>query len=192
MVTSIVLAGGGTAGHTSPLIATAKELSSLADVRLLAIGTAKGLETTVIPAAGLELALIDPVPLPRTVNLDLVKLPYTLTKAVRQARRILKRADADVLVGPPASLGQMPGEKVGPLKGLLQHVAGRLWGRRPMPVQGVTQRAPLTAGPCQGERVGDPGPDVVAHQVSHQVTRHTDGGELLGHARARSRFARAG
>ena len=99
MVTSIVLAGGGTAGHTSPLIATAKELSSLADVRLLAIGTAKGLETTVIPAAGLELALIDPVPLPRTVNLDLVKLPYTLTKAVRQARRILKRADADVLVG---------------------------------------------------------------------------------------------
>ena len=43
---------------------------SLADVRLLAIGTEKGLETTVIPAAGLELALIDPVPLPRALNLD--------------------------------------------------------------------------------------------------------------------------
>ncbi len=94
-----MLAGGGTAGHTSPLIATAKALDAMADVRLLAIGTAKGLETTVIPAAGLELALIDPVPLPRTVNLDLLKLPYTLTKAVRQARRILKRTGADVLVG---------------------------------------------------------------------------------------------
>ena len=115
MVTSIVLAGGGTAGHTSPLIATAKELSSLADVRLLAIGTAKGLETTVIPAAGLELALIDPVPLPRTVNLDLVKLPYTLTKAVRQARRILKRADADVLVG------------VGGYVSLPAYIAARAW-----------------------------------------------------------------
>ncbi|MFT3887266.1 MAG: undecaprenyldiphospho-muramoylpentapeptide beta-N-acetylglucosaminyltransferase [Arachnia sp.] len=98
--TSIVLAGGGTAGHTSPLIATARALEELADdVRLLAIGTAKGLETTVIPAAGLELSLIDPVPLPRTVNVDLAKLPYTLTRAVLQARRILKRAQADVLVG---------------------------------------------------------------------------------------------
>ena len=96
---SIVLAGGGTAGHTSPLIATAKALDAMADVRLLAIGTAKGLETTVIPAAGLELALIDPVPLPRSLNLDLVKLPVTLSSAVLQARKVLKDAKADVLVG---------------------------------------------------------------------------------------------
>ncbi len=116
MSTSIVLAGGGTAGHTSPLIATAKALEALADVRLLAIGTEKGLETTVIPAAGLELALIDPVPLPRALNLDLVKLPYTLTRSVRQARRILKRSGADVLFG------------VGGYVSLPAYVAARLSG----------------------------------------------------------------
>lgn len=99
-MTSVVLAGGGTAGHTSPLIATAKALELIEPgVQLVCIGTAKGLETRVIPEAGLALELITPVPLPRTVNLDLVKLPYTLTRSVLEARRVLKRARADVLVG---------------------------------------------------------------------------------------------
>ena len=58
--------GGGTAGHTSPLIATAYELQQLApEAELIAVGTARGLETTVVPAAGLRLELIPPVPLPR-------------------------------------------------------------------------------------------------------------------------------
>lgn len=96
---SVVLAGGGTAGHTSPLIATAQALQEQATVAIESIGTAKGLETRVIPEAGLKLALIDPVPLPRTLNLDLIKLPYTLTRSVRQAAKVLKAANADVLVG---------------------------------------------------------------------------------------------
>ena len=99
-MTSVVLAGGGTAGHTSPLIATAEALQELEPgVDLVCIGTAKGLETRVIPEAGLKLELITPVPLPRTLDLDLVKLPYTLTRSVLEARKVLKRAKADVLVG---------------------------------------------------------------------------------------------
>ncbi|TRY18892.1 undecaprenyldiphospho-muramoylpentapeptide beta-N-acetylglucosaminyltransferase [Tessaracoccus rhinocerotis] len=99
-MTSIVLAGGGTAGHTSPLIATAKALQQLEpDVRLVSIGTAKGLETRVIPAAGLELALITPVPLPRRPGMELLKLPWRLTKSVREARAVLRRAGAQALVG---------------------------------------------------------------------------------------------
>lgn len=96
---SIVMAGGGTAGHTSPLIATAKAILDRGPADIVCVGTAKGLETRVIPEAGLELRLIDPVPLPRTLNLDLVKLPVTLTRSVSQARRILKETRADVLVG---------------------------------------------------------------------------------------------
>lgn len=96
---SVVLAGGGTAGHTSPLIATAKAIQGQAPAEIVCIGTAKGLETRVIPEAGLALSLIDPVPLPRTLNLDLIKLPFTLTRSVRQARKVLKTAKADVLVG---------------------------------------------------------------------------------------------
>ena len=67
--TRVVLAGGGTAGHTSPLIATASALRELEpEVELTAVGTARGLEVTVVPAAGLPLELIAPVPLPRRVK----------------------------------------------------------------------------------------------------------------------------
>lgn len=97
---SIVLAGGGSAGHTSPLIATADELRRQApDVRLTAIGTARGLETTVIPAAGLPLELIPPVPMPRRPGVDLIKVPARLNRAVKAAAEILRNAEASVLLG---------------------------------------------------------------------------------------------
>lgn len=98
-MTSVVLAGGGTAGHTSPLIATAKALEARGVERLVAVGTARGLEVRVIPEAGIDLELITPVPLPRSVNLDMVKLLYRLPKAISESRRILKKAKADVVVG---------------------------------------------------------------------------------------------
>ncbi len=99
-MTSVVLAGGGTAGHTSPLIATAEALKVLEPgIHLVCIGTARGLETRVVPAAGLALELITPVPMPRKPNLDLVKLPWRMLKSVRESRRILRDADADALVG---------------------------------------------------------------------------------------------
>ena len=83
-MTRIVLAGGGTAGHTSPLIATAQAITNLdPEAEITCIGTSKGLETRVIPQAGLKLELIRPVPMPRKPNLDLVKLPWNLTQSVR-------------------------------------------------------------------------------------------------------------
>ncbi|MFT4164532.1 MAG: UDP-N-acetylglucosamine--N-acetylmuramyl-(pentapeptide) pyrophosphoryl-undecaprenol N-acetylglucosamine transferase [Microlunatus sp.] len=99
-MTSVVLAGGGTAGHTSPLIATAQQVLALApQARVTAVGTARGLETTVVPAAGLTLELIPPVPLPRKPGKDLVLVPYRLGHAVGEAGRLLERVGADVVVG---------------------------------------------------------------------------------------------
>ncbi len=96
----VVLAGGGTAGHTSPLIATAEAIRQLyPSSQVSCIGTIKGLETSVIPAAGLELDLIDPVPLSRTISPSLVSLPVRLAKSIRQARAILRQRQADVVVG---------------------------------------------------------------------------------------------
>lgn len=97
---SVVLAGGGTAGHTSPLIATAAEITRLApEARVTAVGTARGLETTVIPAAGLTLELIPPVPLPRRPGTDLLRVPVRLGEAVGQAGRLLDRVAANVVLG---------------------------------------------------------------------------------------------
>ncbi|HJV98597.1 MAG TPA: undecaprenyldiphospho-muramoylpentapeptide beta-N-acetylglucosaminyltransferase [Arthrobacter sp.] len=97
---SIVLAGGGTAGHISPLLAIAAALRAAApQASLLAVGTPSGMETRLVPAAGLDLATIDRVPLPRKPSVDLLRLPGRLAGAVRQAGRILDDSGADVLVG---------------------------------------------------------------------------------------------
>src|SRR6188472_314443 len=96
----VLLAGGGTAGHTSPLIATADALRRLVpDVEITCLGTARGLETRVVPEAGYPLELIPPVPLPRKPNVDLLKVPARLRGAVRDTVRVLDRTGADVVVG---------------------------------------------------------------------------------------------
>jgi UDP-N-acetylglucosamine--N-acetylmuramyl-(pentapeptide) pyrophosphoryl-undecaprenol N-acetylglucosamine transferase len=97
---SVVLAGGGTAGHTSPLIATGLELRRLRPgLALTALGSPRGLETTVVPAAGLELELIPAVPMPRRVGKDLVLLGPRLLQAVQATVRLLRRTQADVVLG---------------------------------------------------------------------------------------------
>ncbi|TLM71986.1 undecaprenyldiphospho-muramoylpentapeptide beta-N-acetylglucosaminyltransferase [Pseudarthrobacter sp. NamB4] len=97
---SIVLAGGGTAGHISPLLAIAAALRSASpDAAILAVGTPSGMETRLVPAAGVQLATIDRVPFPRRPSADLLRLPGRLNGAVRQAGAILDKAAADVLVG---------------------------------------------------------------------------------------------
>lgn len=96
----VLLAGGGTAGHTSPLIATADALRRLDDsVHVTCVGTARGLETRVVPEAGYPLELIPPVPLPRKVSADLLKVPARLRGAVRAAGEIIDRVRPDVVVG---------------------------------------------------------------------------------------------
>lgn len=97
---SVVLAGGGTAGHISPLLAIADAIKARRpEAAILAVGTPSGMETRLIPAAGYELATIDRVPFPRKPSLDLLRLPGRLAGAVKQAGRILDDAQADVLVG---------------------------------------------------------------------------------------------
>src|SRR5439155_24773514 len=63
------------------------------------LGTSRGLETRVVPAAGYALELIPPVPLPRSPSLDLARVPLRLRAAVRAARAVIERAGADVVVG---------------------------------------------------------------------------------------------
>lgn len=96
----VLLAGGGSAGHTSPLLATADALRRRhPDLEVTALGTARGLETTVVPAAGYPLELVSPVPLSRKVNADLFRTPLRLKQARDEALAVLDRVRPDVVVG---------------------------------------------------------------------------------------------
>lgn len=57
---SIVVAGGGTAGHIEPALAVADALRDRHGAQVVALGTTKGLEKDLIPERGYELALINP------------------------------------------------------------------------------------------------------------------------------------
>jgi UDP-N-acetylglucosamine--N-acetylmuramyl-(pentapeptide) pyrophosphoryl-undecaprenol N-acetylglucosamine transferase len=97
---SVVLAGGGTAGHVEPAMAVADALTALdPDVRITALGTERGLETRLVPERGYDLELITAVPLPRKPSGDLVRLPLRVRRAVRQTRAVLDAVEADVIVG---------------------------------------------------------------------------------------------
>lgn len=97
---SVVLAGGGTAGHVEPAMAVADALVALEPgIRITALGTARGLETRLVPERGYDLALITPVPLPRKPSGDLARLPLRVRIAVRETRAIFDDVHADVVIG---------------------------------------------------------------------------------------------
>lgn len=95
---SFVLAGGGSGGHVNPLLATAAELAARGH-SVLAVGTAEGLETELVPRAGVELQLIDRVPLPRRPNGAMMRFPKAFARATSQAAQIIHQARADAVIG---------------------------------------------------------------------------------------------
>jgi UDP-N-acetylglucosamine--N-acetylmuramyl-(pentapeptide) pyrophosphoryl-undecaprenol N-acetylglucosamine transferase len=96
----VLLAGGGTAGHTSPLLATADALRRRdPDIEITALGTASGLEARVVPEAGYPLELIPRVPLPRKLGVELLRTPGRLRVAMKAAVEVVDRLQPDVVVG---------------------------------------------------------------------------------------------
>ncbi len=97
---SVVLAGGGTAGHIEPALAVADALRRMDPrIPLTCLGTERGLETRLVPLRGYDLALIPPVPLPRKPTAELLSVPGRLAHAVRTAGDVLDRTRAQVVVG---------------------------------------------------------------------------------------------
>ncbi|MGV9725401.1 undecaprenyldiphospho-muramoylpentapeptide beta-N-acetylglucosaminyltransferase [Nocardia beijingensis] len=97
---SVIVAGGGTAGHIEPALAVADALRRLDDsIRVTALGTERGLETRLVPERGYPLELIPPVPLPRKPTADLLRLPGRVRASVAATRAVIDAVEADVIIG---------------------------------------------------------------------------------------------
>src|SRR3954469_15382406 len=96
----VVVAGGHSAGHIEPTMNFADALKRLEPTaEITALGTVRGLDTTLIPARGYPLELIPPVPLQRKINRALFATPARLKDSVRAAGAVLDRVGAEVVVG---------------------------------------------------------------------------------------------
>lgn len=92
----VVIAGGGTAGHVNPAIALGRALEG-SDITF--IGTQKGAEARLVPAAGFSFETIKVRGFDRSRPLSLFAVGVKAIGAVRAARRILKQVAPDVVVG---------------------------------------------------------------------------------------------
>ena len=95
----VVVAGGGTAGHVSPALALAHTLAAEhgADVRFL--GTATGLESRLVPAAGFPFTAVKAKPLERRLSPRSLAAPVTAVRSVSACGPVVRGADVVVGVG---------------------------------------------------------------------------------------------
>ena len=96
----VLFAAGGTGGHIYPAIAVAKEiLRRDADSTIKFVGTARGLETKLVPNNGFELLTIESAGLKSVGIIGQLKGLLILPKSFLQARKLLKEFKPDVVVG---------------------------------------------------------------------------------------------
>ena len=94
----VIFVGAGTAGHVEPALAVARAWrEKYPKDRCIFLGTPTGLENSMVPAAGFELLNIDKVVMPRSINLDLLKVPFRLSHSVFSAKTIVE--GSDLLIG---------------------------------------------------------------------------------------------
>ncbi len=96
----VLIAAGGTGGHIYPGIAVAKEVmhrDAQSEVRF--VGTARGLETRLVPQAGFELSLIESAGLMNMGLAARLRGLAVLPKSFLGARRLLGEFLLGAVVG---------------------------------------------------------------------------------------------
>ena len=94
-----ILAGGGTGGHVIPALAIANELKKSYGAEVLFIGTARGIENRLVPAAGYPLQLVRVGALKNVSLATRLKTAFDLPRAVWDAGRMLNEFAPDVVIG---------------------------------------------------------------------------------------------
>lgn len=98
MAGNVLIMAGGTGGHVFPALACAREFQARG-FAVHWLGTPRGIENELVPAAGLPLHLIQVSGVRGKSKLSLLKAPLMIVKAVLQARRIIRQLRPICVVG---------------------------------------------------------------------------------------------
>ncbi len=95
----VLIAGGGTGGHVIPALAIARELQARYSAEALFVGTARGIETRLVPKAGFQLELIKVGALKNVSLAVRLRTLFDLPLAVWTSRKIIRRFRPEVVIG---------------------------------------------------------------------------------------------
>ena len=95
----IIIAGGGTGGHVIPALAIAQQLKKQFGAEVCFIGTARGIETRLVPQAGFALELIQVGALKNVSLVTRAKTMFDLPRAIAASARMLSDFDPEVVIG---------------------------------------------------------------------------------------------
>jgi UDP-N-acetylglucosamine--N-acetylmuramyl-(pentapeptide) pyrophosphoryl-undecaprenol N-acetylglucosamine transferase len=95
----VLIAGGGTGGHIIPALAVARELVKRHGAEILFVGTPRGLESRLVPAAGFELHLIQVGQLKNVSLLTRLRTLADLPRSIFACRRIIREFKPGVVFG---------------------------------------------------------------------------------------------
>jgi UDP-N-acetylglucosamine--N-acetylmuramyl-(pentapeptide) pyrophosphoryl-undecaprenol N-acetylglucosamine transferase len=95
----VLIAGGGTGGHVIPALAIARELRDAHGAEVRFVGTAKGLETRLVPEAGFKLELVRSGQLKNVSLATRARTMLNLPLGVLECVRILRAFRPQVVVG---------------------------------------------------------------------------------------------
>ncbi|GAA5317773.1 MAG: undecaprenyldiphospho-muramoylpentapeptide beta-N-acetylglucosaminyltransferase [Candidatus Pelagadaptatus aseana] len=93
-----VVMAGGTGGHVFPALSVAEQLRQ-GGAEVCWLGTARGIEADLVPKAGIELNCLTIEGVRGRGLMALLKAPFKLLSAVMQARKVLRREGANVVLG---------------------------------------------------------------------------------------------
>ncbi len=89
---------GGTGGHVFPALALAREMRDRG-CQVEWLGTSKGIEARIVPADGFQLNLINVVGVRGKGAVALLMAPWRIAGSLREALRVIRKFDPDVVVG---------------------------------------------------------------------------------------------
>ena len=96
----VLLTGGGTGGHIYPALSMMKAIKEkCSDSVFLYIGTISGLESKIVPEAGVDFKSINISGFRRSLSLENFKTLYRFVTSIRIAKKYIKEFNPDIVIG---------------------------------------------------------------------------------------------
>ena len=154
----VMIMAGGTGGHVFPALAVADQLRA-ANASVAWLGTQRGIESELVPGAGIALNCIDIEGIRGRGLSALLKAPLLLWRSIRQAFTVLSDFQPQVVLG-MGGFASGPGAVAARLKGIpiVIHEQNSVAGTTNKLVSGIAQRV-MQGFPgvfAKGEWCGNP------------------------------------